>query len=260
MIKYSWVKKMMECKLKQIHRVKHSVPIKINTQTHKYDELVYFISGCGTTMINGQTLSYKSGDFAFYKSGTPHNEYDPVPCDIIWMHFFFDIEGVALKEGLFCDIDGRLLSCLLNLRKQSLEQSDYRNQMVEIFLAEAILVAAQIQNTFEVAHSRTNWEKVLNYIDSNINEQIDFVFLAKSNGYSYDRFRHLFAEQFGLSPYAYLTNQRIEHAKRLLKNSNLNVTEIAYDSGFNSSSQFANIFKKHVGETPKGYKKRASAK
>ena len=66
--------------------------------------------------------------------------------------------------------------------------------MVEIFLAEAILVAAQIQNTFEVAHSRTNWEKVLNYIDSNINEQIDFVFLAKSNGYSYDRFRHLFAK------------------------------------------------------------------
>ena len=83
---------------------------------------------------------------------------------------------------------------LVNLRKQSLEQSDYKNQMVEIFLAEAILVAAQIQNTFEVAHSRTNWEKVLNYIDSNINEQIDFVFLAKSNGYSYDRFRHLFAK------------------------------------------------------------------
>ena len=54
---------MINCKLKQIHRVKHSIPIKINTQTHKYDELVYFISGHGTTEINGKKHSYKAGGF-----------------------------------------------------------------------------------------------------------------------------------------------------------------------------------------------------
>lgn len=246
---------MIDCKLKQIHRVKHSIPIKINTQTHKFDELIYFISGSGTTQINDKTFTYKAGDFAFYKAGTPHNEYDPNPCDIIWLHFSFNIDGIDLKEGLFCDNNGNLLSILQKLRRLSLEQKQHNDKLIEVYLAEAIITAAQKQNnTYEINRS-TNWDKILNYIDININEPIDFALLAKNNNYSYDRFRHLFAERFGQSPYAYLTGRRIEHAKRLLKNSNSSITDIAFDCGFNSSSQFTNIFKKHVRVTPKEYKK-----
>ena len=91
---------MIDCRLKQIHRVKHSVPIRINTQTHRCDELVYFISGNGTTMINEKVHTYSAGSFAFYKMGTPHDEYDPEPCDIIWLHFSFCIDDVELKEGV----------------------------------------------------------------------------------------------------------------------------------------------------------------
>lgn len=249
---------MFDCKLKQIHRVKHTIPIKINTQTHRYDELVYFINGCGTTQISGETYNYKAGDFAFYKMGTAHNECDPEPCDIIWLHFSFAIDNVELKEGLFCDVDGRLLSSLQKLRKLSIEQNEYKNQLVESCLAETIIIATQTQSATEDLHSRTNWEKILNYIDANINEQIDFALLAKNNGYSYDRFRHLFSERFGRSPYTYLISQRIEHAKRLLKNSSSSITDIAFDCGFNSSSQFTNIFKKYVGVTPKIYKNKAT--
>ena len=251
---------MIDCRLKQIHREKHSIPIKINTQTHKSDELVYFISGRGTTQINDRTFTYKSGDFAFYKMGTPHNEYDPNPCDIIWLHFSFDINGIDLKEGLFCDNGGKLLSVLQKLRRLSLEQNQNNDKLIEVYLAEAIITAFECQNKPADFSGRTNWEQILNYIDSNINKPIDFVALSKSNHYSYDRFRHLFAKRFGKSPYAYLTEQRIEHAKRLLKNSNLNITDIAFDCGFNSSSQFTNIFKKYIGATPKEYKKRVSSK
>ena len=251
---------MIDCKLKQIHRVKHSIPIKINTQTHKYDELVYFISGNGTTQINDKTFSYQGGNFAFYKMGTPHNEYDPLPCDIIWLHFSFCIDGIDLKEGLFFDGNGKLLSVLQKLRNLSLEQKTLNSKLVEVYLAEAILTAYDCQNKTEDLGGRTNWEQILNYIDSNINKQINFCSLAQSNHYSYDRFRHLFAEKFGKSPYAYLTEQRINLAKRLLKNSDLNITDIAFDCGFNSSSQFTNIFKKYMGVTPKEYKKRVSSK
>lgn len=246
---------MIDCKLKQIHRVKHNIPIKINTQTHKSNELVYFISGGGTTQIKEELFTYKAGDFAFYKMGTPHDECDPAPCDIIWLHFDFIIDGIDLKEGVFSDVDGRLLTILEKLRSISLEQKTYRNRFSEVYLAEAIITAAEKQNEISDVSNRVNWKKVLNYIDTNINEQINFVLLAKSNNYSYDRFRHLFTQHFGLSPYAYLTEQRIERAKRLLKNSNSNITDIAFDSGFNSSSQFTNIFKKYVGVTPKEYKK-----
>lgn len=231
---------------------------KINTQTHSFDELVYFISGKGTTRINDKFFSYKCGDFAFYKAGTPHNEYDPVPCDIIWLHFSFNIDKTNLKEGLFYDNGGKLLSVLQKLRTLSLEQAQDNRALIEVYLAEAIITAFKCQNATDDFLCRTNWEQILNYIDSNINSPIDFAAIAKNNHYSYDRFRHLFTKHFGKPPYAYLTEQRIEHAKRLLSNSNLTVTDVAFDCGFNSSSQFTNIFKKHIGETPKEYKKEFS--
>lgn len=246
---------MIKCELKQINRVKHSIPIKIKTHTHKGDELTYFISGSGTTKINEKIYNYKPGEFAFYKMGTPHDEYDPEPCDVIWLHFSFDINEIALKEGVFDDRDGRLLSLLQKLRNLSMEQKIYSEQLIESCLAEAIITAAEKQLDSETGGDRINWKKILNYIDTNINEQIDFASVARSNHYSYDRFRHLFSEHFGISPYAYLTEQRIAHAKRLLKSSDSDITAIAFDCGFNSSSQFTNIFKKYVGQTPKQYRK-----
>ncbi len=245
---------MINCKLRQIHRVKHTIPITIKTQTHRYNELVYFISGNGSTEINGKTYAYKAGDFAFYKMGTPHNENDPEPCDIIWLHFSFDIEDINLKEGVFYDYDGSLLALLKKLRELSLQQKKHSEIFIEICLAEIVATAEQKQNDIEPLGVRLEFEKIINYIDQNINEHIDFVALAKNNHYSYDRFRHIFTERFGLSPYAYLTNQRIQHAKRLLKNSDSTITDIAFDCGFNSSSQFTNIFKKYVGVTPKEYR------
>ncbi len=251
---------MIKCNLKQINRVKHTIPIRIENHTHKYDELTYFILGNGTTKINGETYPYKTGKFAFYKKGTAHDEFDPEPCDIIWLHIAFDIEGITLKEGVFDDRDGKLLVLLQKLRNLSLEQTDFSALLVKLCLAEIIITAAEKQQEIVAVSERLNWEKILNYIDTNINEQVDFAFVAASNNYSYGRFRHLFTEHFGMSPYAYLVRQRIAHAKRLLQNSDSSITAIAFDCGFNSSSQFTNIFKKHIGITPKEYRKNHAIK
>lgn len=245
---------MINCELKQINRVKHSIPIKIKTHTHKAHELTYFISGNGTTKINNKIYNYKSGDFAFYKMGTPHDEFDPVSCDIIWVHFNFEMDNVELKEGVFSDSDGKLFLILQKLRNIALEQNKYNKHHIEISLAELIITAAEKQSELDVLNEKINWNNILNYIDCNINESIDFKNIASKYHYSYDRFRHLFTEHFGISPNAYLTKQRINHAKRLLKSSNSTITEIAFDCGFNSSSQFTNIFKKYMGITPKEYK------
>lgn len=248
---------MINCNLSQINRVKHSIPLKIDTHTHTYCELTYFVSGNGSTEINGKNYNYNSGDFAFYKAGTPHNEYDPTPCDIIWLHFNFDISDIDLNEGVYEDCEGRLFSLLQKIRSLSFENNLHNRYLTECCLGEIIITAHQLQSkNFTVAKTANhiNWKKILNYIDSNINEPVNFQDLAKSYNYSYDRFRHLFYEHFGTSPYSYLTKQRIRHAEHLLKNSNSHITDIAFDCGFNSASQFTNIFKKYTGLTPKEYK------
>ncbi|UOB16729.1 helix-turn-helix domain-containing protein [Abyssalbus ytuae] len=62
-------------------------------------------------------------------------------------------------------------------------------------------------------------------------------------------FRHLYS----MSVNEYIRNQRIEKARELLENSDLNITEITYKIGINSRSYFSKLFKERFGITPKNY-------
>jgi AraC-like DNA-binding protein len=63
----------------------------------------------------------------------------------------------------------------------------------------------------------------------------------------------------GFSPINYLINIRISEAIRLLKKPELNVTDIALDTGFYSSQHFSTTFKKLTGYTPSEFRKRNEA-
>lgn len=60
----------------------------------------------------------------------------------------------------------------------------------------------------------------------------------------------------GFSPLNYLINIRISEATRLLKRPEINVTDIALDTGFYSSQHFATTFKKLTGYTPSEFRKK----
>lgn len=246
---------MIKCKLNQIMRVQHILPFKMRMHKHHYNELTYYVTGEGTTKINHTVHPYGNGTFAFTNTNTSHNEVDPVACDIIWLLFDYDIPGITLKEGVFKDTDGSLLMAIKSLKACFYSQSEYKNELVESKLAQVVINAAILQNQTNMTAKNIDWQNILEYIDTNSQTDIDFERLSQNHGYSYDRFRHLFKERFGLSPNSYLVKQRIEHAKQLLKSTSLNLTDIAYDCGFNGSSQFANIFKKYTGFTPKEYRR-----
>ena len=55
--------------------------------------------------------------------------------------------------------------------------------------------------------------------------------------------------------YDYINQMRVEYAKRLLTESGKNVTEVAFESGFNNKASFYNAFKKWVGKTPVQWRK-----
>ncbi|MEI0735875.1 AraC family transcriptional regulator [Paenibacillus sp. JTLBN-2024] len=54
-----------------------------------------------------------------------------------------------------------------------------------------------------------------------------------------------------------MINGRLEHAKYLLDNSSLPIAAIAKMCGYENDTHFMRQFKKFVGETPSGYKKRS---
>ena len=74
--------------------------------------------------------------------------------------------------------------------------------------------------------------------------------LARVSSVSEAHFARSFKEAFGLPPHRYLLTRRIERAKALLRDTDLAITEIAFQTGWNSLGTFGRTFRDITGESP----------
>ena len=65
-----------------------------------------------------------------------------------------------------------------------------------------------------------------------------------------------FNQEYGCSFLQYLTSLRIEQAEMLLRNSNAEIEDICYNTGFNSPSAFHKAFKNRYGYSPSEWRRR----
>ena len=74
-------------------------------------------------------------------------------------------------------------------------------------------------------------------------------------GYSAGHLRRIFKEQTGMPPLEFLTNLRIETAKKLLRENTgkISIKDIAFKSGYTDQNYFSKQFKKHEGMSPQEY-------
>lgn len=85
-------------------------------------------------------------------------------------------------------------------------------------------------------------------------EVIDFKALAESLGESYDKFRHRFAAETGLSPLQFQLAERLRIAKNLIANSDMPILEVAKRTGFSSAAYFTRFFKEATKMPPIEYR------
>jgi AraC-like DNA-binding protein len=64
-----------------------------------------------------------------------------------------------------------------------------------------------------------------------------------------------FRGAFGETPQEYLTRLRLERAKQLLTVTDRSITDVCLDVGFSSLGSFSVLFKRHVGRTPREYRR-----
>ena len=74
--------------------------------------------------------------------------------------------------------------------------------------------------------------------------------LARVSGVSEAHFARSFKEAYGLPPHRYLLTRRIERAAALLRESDLSITEIAFQTGWSSLGTFGRTFRDVTGESP----------
>ena len=80
--------------------------------------------------------------------------------------------------------------------------------------------------------------------------------LARVSGVSEAHFARSFKEAFGLPPHRYLLTRRIERATALLRETDLGVTEIAFQTGWSSLGTFGRTFRDVTGESPGDFRVR----
>jgi AraC-like DNA-binding protein len=104
------------------------------------------------------------------------------------------------------------------------------------------------------AKSYNRKEQIINNIRYQIHEKwaedIGLENLAKQHNVSYIWFRKSFKNIIGTSPGQYQLNIKIEKACQMLKETDLNISEIAFSIGFLSEQHFSRFFKKKIGVTP----------
>ena len=97
--------------------------------------------------------------------------------------------------------------------------------------------------------------RVCDFVAGHLAEDIDIQSLADVAGLSRFHFSRAFQQTTGYSPYGYVLQQRVAHAKLGLSDPKRSIAEVAQASGFNSSSQFSATFKKLVGVGPREWRK-----
>lgn len=102
-------------------------------------------------------------------------------------------------------------------------------------------------------------ELAMDYIDEHLMDPIHLDDVAGALGISSFHFCRKFKAATGMTMTSYLSKERVNHAKEALLNTDHRITDIAFDAGFQSLSQFNRTFHKVTGMSPTQLRAKAAA-
>jgi AraC-like DNA-binding protein len=227
----------------------------IHPHRHQCYELVYYMQGSGSTRVGEYTHLFHDDTFTLIKPHTLHDEKHATDSEVLFVGFQAELGKYPLREGLYHDqSEGAILALLQRMIIEMQNKRSFYTAKLNHHVGELIieLLRYDVFTTSEPSVDKVIYAK--NYIDENVSQKISVDLLADLVGYSYDRFRHLFKEEYGLSPMQYVMSKRFELAKRLLKQTDLSISAISNESGFSNDTQFCSLFKKETGLSPRRYR------
>ena len=234
-------------------------------------EVLLVYEGSGIYTIDNNKYIAKKGDLIFYNSGVVHDEFGGngsnlgTYCLGISNLKILKLGDNKIIEDNYCPI----INCneyfddilsMFDIIRKSIDVDGIHVAEFSNFLVQALVVKFRIiiEKTGDVKQIKepSLATKVKIYIDKNYNENISLKSIAEAVNANQYYLSHIFKEETGFSPMQYVTRRRIGEAQNLLINTQLSITEIAANVGYNNSNYFQNVFKKIVGYTPGSYRKR----
>ena len=246
---------------------------------HTNLEMIRVLDGELSLTLDNRTQLLHAGDIAFINSETVHGA---TPKNSCYECIVFNLAFLKTGNALCDEFIDNLLSHAAYLREfpKDDEVTSLVNAIFEQIAAEELGAPFQVIGlyhqllgkiqrkklfTSHLPPSSVHDEKkvvklktVLKYIRENFDKDITLEDMSAVAGFSNKYFCKFFKDMTGTTPVNYLLTYRIERAARKLLGSDLSVTQIAYDCGFNDLSYFIKTFKAFKKVSPKDYRKAES--
>lgn len=257
-------------KLLYISEARYDSEWHCQLHSHPCTEVFYCIKGSGEFHVGGAVYPIRENDLVIVNSNVEHKETstqaDP-------LHYFvLGIEGLDISDY---QKDSRYL--ILNFMAEKWEIQHLLRSLSREVMGRRLGWAwiaqydTEILLTYVVRHSKLNVQYdpaqnnsrecavVRRYIDEHYSEPITLDTLADTAHVNKYYLIHSFHREFGISPIGYLTERRLRESRYLLENTNLSLSQISHMVGFSSPSYFSQRFRRHMGLSPKDYRKQHRA-
>ena len=110
---------------------------------------------------------------------------------------------------------------------------------------------------YEKKYASDSVSQAIGFININFREEITLNIIREKFNVSPAYFSREFKRRTGMCFNDYLAEKRFDYAKKLLEYSDMTVTDICYESGFNDYANFERNFKTRYGNSPRQYRKNA---
>jgi len=232
--------------------------------------LIYCKEGVGNLTINNVHYKMTANQVVVIPPYVPHRyEADHTnPWSIYWAHFLgskaeemsvklYQPAEISISEASRIEDRLNLFEEIFNTIKSgySIDNLNFANISFSYFLATFSHVEQfnQAKKGREFANNIIN--RVLHYMNENIENSLSIEQLASFSGYSSSYFYRRFIAEMDTAPMTYFMRMKMNKASILLITTDMQVNQIASKVGFTDSFHFSRVFSKIIGMSPQKFRK-----
>ena len=235
-------------------------------ESHPMPELTYVDQGSLHSVADGQDMLLKQGDIVIYAPNQWHMQYADIDVAPRFVTITFDMDGEGLAPLFNRKFTApRLAQTLLRQMLREQEQMDmFSNDMIIsqlnilllTLLRESTAPSTVKLQTSNAIHSENEIiRKAQQFISTHIREKLSVPLVARQVDVSPSYLTALFHKNLQISPGEYIRRIKLQESKQMIRENDLNFTEIAAALQYSTVHHFSRQFKEKFGITPTEYAK-----
>lgn len=238
---------------------------KVHTHWHDFYEIELILRGSGSYVVDGKGFEIKKGDLFFMTPASFHNAYFGEGTRIVNIMFKSDLCDKSYLCSLFNersfisttldDADTEFIRIITKNIENCLNQSPVDERYAITLLNCIIGKISQISAKTSPSMIISPVQKAILYIQNNFRQQISLTQIAEIANYSPNYLSEQFHKHTGMTFKNYLNNLRFMYAEKLLLYTDLSITDICFESGFNDYAHFMYAFKNKYHTSPNKFRK-----